>query len=497
MKSRVTPYARLAGIVAAALFAVATTAGTVHAAPPAAEPPSTPVPVTMVPGAMYAYVLNVKNVNPGQMMLAENAVKDAGGVVVQAWPEIGVVVAHSSRATFEADVLKMVKGNAVTSIGMTRTVPVKEGTPDNGKTTPGAQGKGQQALDDVVPDPLEASQQWNMAMIGAQAAHNITDGSPDVLVGVLDSGIDPTNPELADQIDRADSVNCTMAGAPDTSPTGWYPTASTHGTHVAGIIAAARNGAGIVGVAPGVKLASIKVGNDDGFIYPEYAICGFVWAAEHGVDVTNNSYYIDPFEYWCSDQPDQAAVKEAVIRAVNFATANGVISVVAAGNSSQDLANKLSFLDKGSPDDAVTPTSRVINSQCIDIPNELDGTVSVSALTSTGALASYSNRGLGKIDVAAPGSSIYSTVSPLLTGANYGRMSGTSMASPHVAGVLALMKSAHPSWTPAQMLTALRTEATPKPCPANAIGGAACVGTDDLNSYYGYGVVNALAAVQP
>ena len=81
---------------------------------------------------------------------------------------------------------------------------------------------------------------------------------------------------------------------------------------MAGTIAAARNGVGIVGVAPNVRLASVKVVNDDGFIYPEYAVCGFVEAGLKHMDVTNNSYYVDPFEFYCDDQPDQHAAKEAV-----------------------------------------------------------------------------------------------------------------------------------------------------------------------------------------
>ena len=172
-----------------------------------------------------------------------------------------------------------------------------------------------------------------MRMIKADQAHEVTDGSRDVLVGVLDSGIDPDHPDLAPNIDTDESVNCTDAGRLDTSATGWYPTTSDHGTHVAGTIAAARNGVGIVGVAPNVRMAAVKVVNDAGFIYPEYAVCGFVWAGMRGMDVTNNSYYVDPFMYYCEDQPDQYAAKEAVRRAVEWSTRQGVVHAAAAGNA--------------------------------------------------------------------------------------------------------------------------------------------------------------------
>ncbi len=165
-------------------------------------------------------------------------------------------------------------------------------------------------------------------------------------------------------------------------------------------------------------MASVKVVNDAGFIYPEYAVCGFVWAGLHGMDVTNNSYYVDPFEFYCEDQPDQYAAKEAVRRAVEWSTERGVVHAAAAGNAAYDLANKTD--DNGSPDDT-TPVRRTINSGCHDIPTELDGVVTVSSLqrfpagTLQSRLSSFSNRGLGVIDVAAPGSSILSTSSPKAT----------------------------------------------------------------------------------
>lgn len=487
-------------------FAVAGSGAT--AAPGATEPVSTPVPISTPDGVVSAYLLNAKHANPGQTRLVERAVAKAGGVVVQTWPQIGVVVAHSDRADFRADV-RRAAGNALESVGATRSVPVTEGTPA-GVQSPWGPGKGPsakggtadraedttgaEATTAVTPDPRE-SEQWDLAMIKADKAHEITDGSRDVVVGVLDSGIDADHPDLAANIDVADSVNCTDAGRPDSSATGWQPTTSDHGTHVAGTIGAARNGTGIVGVAPGVRMASVKVVNDDGFIYPEYAVCGFVWAGLHGFDVTNNSYYVDPFQFYCEDQADQYAAKEAVRRAVAWSTEKGVVHAAAAGNSSYDLANKTT--DTTSPDDGTT-VNRTINNACQDIPTELDGVVTVSSLerfpagTLENRLSGFSNRGLGVIDVAAPGSRILSTI---VTANGYGLKSGTSMASPHVAGVLALMKSVHPDWTPAQLVAKLRAQADDHAC-GTATAGAPCVGTAAENSYYGDGVVDALDAVQ-
>jgi subtilisin family serine protease len=264
---------------------------------------------------------------------------------------------------------------------------------------------------------------------------------------------------------------------------------------VAGTIAAARNGVGIVGVAPNVRMASVKVVNNDGFIYPEYAVCGFVWAGLKGMDVTNNSYYVDPFEFLCDDQPDQYAAKEAVRRAVEWSTDRGVVHAAAAGNSAYDLSNKTTT--SSAPNDS-KPITRTINSGCEDVPTELDGVVTVSSMeqfpagTQESRLSGFSNRGLGKIDVAAPGSRILSTV---VKDNGYGLKSGTSMASPHVAGVLALMKSAHPTWTPAQMIAKLRSQADDKACGTTTGTGAPCVGPESENSFFGDGVVDALDAV--
>jgi subtilisin family serine protease len=175
------------------------------------------------------------------------------------------------------------------------------------------------------------------------------------------------------------------------------------------------------------------------------------------------------------------------------------VHAAAAGNSAHDLSDKSSFHDLTSPDDqpAAGFVDRTLNSGCEDIPTELDGVVTVSSMqrfpagTMDSRLSSFSNRGLGTIDVAAPGSTILSTI---VAGNGYGTKSGTSMASPHVAGVLALMKSVHPSWTPEQMVAKLRAQADDKPCGTTTLG-PVCEGPDADNSYFGEGVVDALDAV--
>jgi subtilisin family serine protease len=404
-----------------------------------------------------------------------------------------VVIAQSTNADFRTAVRAGHNGREVQSVGATRTAAVSEGPAASGAVSAAgvSSADGLKAVDETqatpVLDPREG-EQWDMVQIKADQAHQVTDGSPRVLVGINDSGVDDTHPDLAPNFDAQDSVNCVDNGVPNTTPGAWRPTTSSHGTHVAGTVAAARNGVGIVGVAPGVRIASVKVVNDDGFIYPEYSICGIVWAAEHHMAVTNHSYFIDPFQFWCKDNGDQGAVQEAVRRAYAWAADRGTLSVAAAGNSNYDLANKTT--DSTSPNDT-TPVTRTINNDCLDMPTELPGVITVASTDNGGAKSSFSNFGLNRIDVAAPGRSILST----LPNNRYGLMSGTSMASPHVTGIAALMKSTHPWWGPRDLESALRQQADDTACPATP--DPRCTGTTANNAFFGEGIADALDAVQP
>ncbi|WP_167666850.1 S8 family serine peptidase [Micromonospora narathiwatensis] len=454
-------------------------------------------------GPNLSYVVNA--VGKAQTTDAAAAVTEAGGQVMASYAQIGVVIARSTDPAFAEKVKSVAHGAAVHSAGATRTAALPAMTDETAE------------LDAYEPDALEnATRQSDMILIGARAAHEVNLGSSTVTVGVLDDGIDANHQDLAPVVDQSKSVNCVGTGAPDTTPGAWRPTSLTadyHGTHVAGTIASAKNGVGIVGVAPGVKLAAIKVVNSDGFIYPEYAICGFVWAAEHGIQVTNNSYYIDPWLYWCESQADQAAIVEAVRRAVNYTTENGILNVAAAGNENQDLANKT--VDTTSPDDT-KPVRRTLDPSCLNLPTELPNVVSVSSttqptapanavgpwypgLTTQPARSSFSSFGLGAVDVAAPGSSIYST-SPSTGVASYRTLSGTSMASPHVAGVAALLVSKHPGATPDYIAELLRKQAIPLACPTSGTDytqGRCKVDPNNpnVNGFFGYGLVNAYKAV--
>lgn len=425
----------------------------------------------------------------------------AGGTVVAAYGQIGVLVAKSTSASFET----AVAGAGVESVASTEGLGTTLIDDEVVETVAAA---AVDATGDPTAEPLWSAQ-WDMAQIDVAEAHAVTTGDPSVVVGVLDSGIDANHPDLATQVAKDQSASC-LGGVADTSQAAWSPTTSSHGTHVAGTIAAAINGVGIAGVAPGVKVASVKVVNDDGFIYPEAAICGYLWAADHGMPITNNSYFIDPWEFNCVNDPRQRPVWQAVQRALAYSTAKGTLTVASAGNSNVDLQHK--FTDSGSPNDGSSPVEdRTITGACRDLPAEAPGVVTVSAVGPTEQKSYYSSYGLGVVDVTAPGgdtrfrtggasSTITDAVLSTIPGGGYGYSQGTSMAGPHAAGVAALAVSAHPGMNPGQLAAFLERTATSLECPEGVYEPrpgwpATCTG-GERNGFYGAGNVNALNAVQ-
>ncbi|MGO4457006.1 S8 family serine peptidase [Streptomyces sp. M-16] len=434
------------------------------AAPKAAAPASQSA--TWAAGTRAYLVISA----PGDSTAIRSAVTANGGTVFSSFDAIGVIVAHSTSATF-ASTMRGVSG--VQQVGATRTSDVPADAYNPALPANPAQAS------TAAGEPVRA----DMSQIKADQAWAVTPGSPSVKVGILDTGVDDQHQDLAPNFNAADSVSCAY-GKPDTR-TGAWRDVDTHGTHVAGTVAAAKNGKGVVGVAPGVKISAVRVAEPgNSFFFAENTICGFVWAGDHGFKVTNNSYYTDPWQFNCPDNIDQAAIIEGVKRAQEYAESKGSLQIAAAGNEDYDLAHKTT--DTASPNDS-TPVTRTITNACMDIPTELPGVVTVAANGTGVSKASFSNFGQGVIDVAAPGQDVYST----LPGGKYGTKSGTSMATPHVVGVAALIASANPGITPAQIRDKLATQANDIACPADG----RCTGTTANNSFFGEGQVDALKAV--
>ncbi|MEV4925708.1 S8 family peptidase [Streptomyces roseoverticillatus] len=482
----------------------------------AAAPQAAPVAKqAATDGPLLSYVVNT-SADRATVAKVKKAVAAVGGSVVTAYERIGVVVAHSKNPDF-AKTLRAVPG--VQSAGATRTAPIlPAATTDVGKPekvklpkTSAAAAARQSA---GGAEPLEGLQ-WDLPAIKADQAAKVNPGSRKVTVGVIDTGVDDTHPDLAPNFSPAQSASC-VSGKADTTPGAWRPydpAKDYHGTHVAGTIAAARNGVGIAGVAPNVKVSALKVSNKDSLFYAESVVCAFVFAAEHDIAVTNNSYYVDPWMFNCADDPDQKAIGESVARAAKYAQDKGTVNVASAGNSNFDLAAK-EIADDSSPNDKGRPAQnrKIDPSVCLDVPAQLPGVVTVSATGAKGQKSYYSNYGLGQIDVAAPGGDKYQVpelpgkdgrILSTLPGGEWGFLQGTSMAGPHVAGVAALLKSAHPKSSPQEIQWLLKAQADNPGCPTAPYDGdgdgkvdAVCTGTKPVNGFYGFGIVDALDAVR-
>jgi len=454
------------------------------------------------PAAAERYVVVYKEHSFG-VWAAKWDVKRAGGSLVASYPQIDVVVAESTAPDFaaEMDRNRAVQGVApVGSVVATASGFGWDGGPPGLPNEP--------ATDDDTFSPL----QWWSKRIKAPDAHEITGGSPEVVVGVIDTGVDATHPDLEPNIDASRSVAC-VGGAPNQDPAAWNDD-SGHGSNVAGVIASPANGIGIVGIAPNVKLAIIKASVRSGTVdifLADAVICSLMWAADHGVDVANNSYSVDSAimggtTSFCRNDDSQRTIIQAVRRAVGYARRRDVSMVASAGNNGLDMSSP-AF------------------DGCSRLPSDLPGVLTVSSIGLNDMLAAGppSNYGLGYVDLTAPGGDFLQGVPPsgLVLGpwpaafqvprllcdpcggpdaAYYRFFAGTSQAAAQVSGVAALVVSKFGKerrwWSgrmdPDRVSLILRQTADPLPCPA---ADPRCVTEGNRTSFYGKGLVNALHAV--
>ena len=433
-----------------------------------------------------------------------------GGVVLAQYPEFNSFFVQSVKAAFAPDLGKslVAAGISYDSIGPTRykTVTGDEVRTEQPTKTPAEAAAVNEAaaehatglaadsqLADFTPDPGDASA-WGLSAVGAVEAQKVDVPLENVTVAVMDTGIDPDHPDLKDRIDASRSVGCSVNGIPNQDPAAWKDD-HYHGTHVAGTIAAAHNDYGVDGVAPSATLVAIKTSNLAGSFYPEYVTCAFDWAAEHGVDVSNSSYYMDPYAFWMPGEASQAAGLEVASRAVRYAKNHGVVNFAAEGNSNDDHDNPT--IDTESPNDVEGAAVERNVEGGIDVPAMLnDSVLSVSALklptgtdpaTAKLERAGFSNYGKNSVDVAAPGQRIWSTLPTWKKDPPFAYLSGTSMASPHAAGVAALVKQIHPDYTADQVIDLVKKQA--------ADNYDRLAEPTDGKEYRGAGLVNALAAV--
>jgi len=464
-----------------------------------AAPSKASAQLPFVAGTAQTYVVLYKTNSVSSD--AATVIANAGGTLIYSYNKIGVVIARSDNELFSSNLMldKRVEGaSASANFGVQLNTEFE--VVDYAEAD-------QTATADPWGDP-SSSLQWDMVQIHVPEAHEINSGNPSVVVGDIDTGIQYTHPDLAANVDFANSVSC-IGGIPNTDPAAWNDD-NGHGTHTAGTIAAAVNGIGIVGVAPNVKIAAIKAGNGDGYFFPEAVICAFMWAGDHHLDVTNNSYYADPWLFNCRNDAEQRALWKAEQRAIRYAMTQGVVVVAAQGNENIDLS-KQNF-DDTSPDyPPGNEVDREVTNACVVIPVEISGVIGVTANGNLMQKSYYSSYGVGVAQVVAPGGdsryqrtpaasrgTVYSTYPTN----RYAYAQGTSMASPHAAGVAALIISQFGKMPQGRVQAMLTGTADPVECPPNPFDPsgtgsylATCQGGAGYNGFYGHGQVNAFNAV--
>jgi subtilisin len=256
----------------------------------------------------------------------------------------------------------------------------------------------------------------------------------DVDVAVVDTGIDLDHPDL--NVHAAGAVNCSDGTSPDDG--------NGHGTHVAGTIGAVDNGDGVVGMAPGARVWPVRVLNAAGSGTWESVICGVDYVTAHAAEIEVANMSLGGFG---SDDGNCGNTNaDALHTAICNSVAAGVTYAVAAGNSAGDSANHV----PASYDEVITVSALA------DFNGAPGGGAAATCRTDVDdTLADFSNYG-ADVDIIAPGVCILSS----WMGGGYNTISGTSMASPHVAGAAALYKANNPTATPADVKAALQAAGT-------------------------------------
>ena len=446
---------------------------------------------------------------------ARAAIKAAGGTIVRENRRIGVATVRSSNPRFLAAVARQ-----QSLYGAARNRPIGRAFPElrrkqdierltSLRRASRGQSSGSLHVNSANTRGAEpfAPLQWGMQMIHATADGSYREerGNHGIKIGIIDTGIDGTHPDIAPNFNRNLSRNFTtdiplVDGPCEDEPDQSCSDAAdvdenSHGTHVASIVGSPINKLGVAGVAPHVSLVNLRAGQDSGYFFLQASVDALTYAGDRGIDVVNMSYFIDPWLYNCTNHPldspeaqqQQRTIIEATQRALDYAHARGVTLIAAAGNDHTDLG-AATKVDTQSPNfPPGQEYTRIVDNSCLDLPTEGNNVLSISSIGPTTRKADYSNYGVEQTTVAAPGGFFrddpWVPGSPITVGipnlilaaypenvarefgdlnpdgtpntpfvlrdcrqrkcAYYQYLQGTSMASPHATGVAALIVSAH------------------------------------------------------
>ena len=459
------------------------------------------VPAHAAPEQEKEYVvLYTEGANLGT---ARNAVKAAGGTILNENGKLGVATVRTKNGSFLSEVGESGALAGAAENRAVGSVPKVKRSETASQSVEKLHGTGDTPTYTYNKDaePL-ADLQWDMDQIDVAKAHKSELGSRKVLVGVMDTGVDAYHPDIKPNFDfelsrnfttdlPADANGTEIDGACADDPDGACEDPATvdeneHGTHVASTIASPINDQGITGVAPRSTIVNLRTGQDSGYFFLKPTLDALTYAADVGIDVVNMSYYIDPWLWNCAanpadslaEQEQQQTIIEATNRAMRYAHDHGVTLIAAAGNDFVDYTK--TNVDDSSPDYATTPGQephpREIPASCVSQPSEGDHVIPISSTGISGRKAYYSSFGKGYVAVAAPGGDKVDTADKRINDKigiwaaypeSVGRASGdideagnptvpfvikqgkgyylsiqgTSMAAPHAVGVAALIIS--------------------------------------------------------
>ncbi|MEV6713601.1 S8 family serine peptidase [Lentzea sp. NPDC051208] len=382
-------------------------------------------PATTGPTTEYTVLLE----EPGNRDFAIDAVEAAGGEVVRSNDAVGLLTVKAPANGFAE---KVSASSAI--VGAARTKPIghapaakaekakrdnveKENKTEKPNKAPAQSGS------TAGMDPLDGDL-WGLNLVRSNIARAKQAGDKRVYVGVLDTGVDGSHPDIAPNFNNELSRNftidipndsdggvfdgpCEFRGCVD--PANWDD--GGHGTHVAGTIGAAANGFGISGVAPGVSLVNIRGGQDAGSFFLQPVVDAITYGADIGLDVINMSFYVDPWYMNCLNDPtasaeeqlEQRTIIATVQRALNYAHRKGVTLIGAGGNNHEDLGKPRQDIVSPNYPPGHNRTRPVDNATCLNLPTEGNHVISVSSLGPSTNKADYSNYGLEQTSVSAPG----------------------------------------------------------------------------------------------